>query len=90
MLRLSGEPFSFRYVSFQKGMHKASASLATASLSAPGPWKVALGTGSAGPGPSVKECQRAGVLFSNCTPLDHRSERQIASMIHRLLKNAMR
>lgn len=23
MLRLSGEPFSFRYVSFQKGMHKA-------------------------------------------------------------------
>jgi glutathione S-transferase len=22
MLRLSGEPFSFRYVSFQKGMHK--------------------------------------------------------------------
>src|SRR4051812_13863459 len=23
MLRMSGEPFSFRYVSFQKGMHKA-------------------------------------------------------------------
>src|SRR3979411_305998 len=23
MLRLAGEPFSFRYVSFQKGMHKA-------------------------------------------------------------------
>jgi len=23
MLRLSGEPFSFRYISFQKGMHKA-------------------------------------------------------------------
>ena len=22
MLRLAGEPFSFRYVSFQKGMHK--------------------------------------------------------------------
>jgi glutathione S-transferase len=28
MLRLSGEPFSFRYVSFQKGMHKAPAFLA--------------------------------------------------------------
>jgi len=25
MLRLSGEPFSFRYVSFQKGMHKTPA-----------------------------------------------------------------
>ncbi|MGO8915715.1 MAG: glutathione S-transferase family protein [Stellaceae bacterium] len=28
MLRLSGQPFSFRYVSFQKGMHKAPAFLA--------------------------------------------------------------
>ena len=28
MLRLSGAPFSFRYVSFQKGMHKASEFLA--------------------------------------------------------------
>ena len=28
MLRLSGEPFSFRYVSFQKGMHKTSEFLA--------------------------------------------------------------
>jgi glutathione S-transferase len=28
MLRLSGEPFSFRYVSFQKGMHKTSDFLA--------------------------------------------------------------
>ena len=28
MLRLSSEPFSFRYVSFQKGMHRAPAFLA--------------------------------------------------------------
>jgi hypothetical protein len=28
MLRLSDEPFSFRYVSFQKGMHKSSEFLA--------------------------------------------------------------
>src|SRR5580692_5507797 len=28
MLRLAGEPFSFRYVSFQKGMHKTAEFLA--------------------------------------------------------------
>jgi hypothetical protein len=34
--------------------------------------------------------RRADVLSGTCIRLDHRSERQIARMIQRLLKNAMR
>ena len=34
MLKVSGEPFSFRYVSFQKGMHKAREFLALSRLGA--------------------------------------------------------
>jgi DNA-binding response OmpR family regulator len=39
---------------------------------------------------AVRVVLRADVLSSTCIRLDHRSERQIARMIQRLLQNAMR
>jgi hypothetical protein len=40
--------------------------------------------------PCLMDSRTWFVRFRTCIPLDHRSERQIARMIQRLLKNAMR